>query len=248
MNGPLPYRDFYYPLNVFMHILTLEDGGVDSLHYGLFESADEPLAAAQQRATGLLLARLPPPPARILDAGVGLGTTLALLTRLGHHAIGITPDEKQIAYLHARYGDAVRAECARFEDFRGNFDVIVFQESSQYIHSAALFANAAQLTPRVLVMDEFSIDTSEGLHHPLDAFLAAAAANGFRVVEEVDLSAKAAPTPDYFTARLPRHREALTAALGLTDQQVDELIAGGKRYAANYRNGLYSYRLIDLAR
>ena len=36
----LPYRDFYYPLNVFMHILTHEEGGVDYLHYALFENED----------------------------------------------------------------------------------------------------------------------------------------------------------------------------------------------------------------
>src|ERR1051325_6896741 len=116
MNGPLPYRDFYYPLNVFMHILTREEGRVDSLHYGLFDDPSESIAAAQERATGFLVSLLPPPPARILDAGAGLGTTLALLTRMGHHAVGITPDEKQIASIHARFGDAVHATCTRFED------------------------------------------------------------------------------------------------------------------------------------
>ena len=38
---PLPYRDFYYPLNVFMHILNQEEGGVSYLYYGLFERSDE---------------------------------------------------------------------------------------------------------------------------------------------------------------------------------------------------------------
>ena len=27
-SAPLPYRDFYFPLNVFMHLLTLEEGAV----------------------------------------------------------------------------------------------------------------------------------------------------------------------------------------------------------------------------
>jgi len=247
MTAP-PYRDFYYPLNVFMHILTLEDGGVDSLHYGLFEQDDEPLAAAQQHATGLLLTRIPPPPLRILDAGIGLGTTLALLTRIGHDVVGITPDEKQIAFVRERYGDSVRAECAAFETFRGTFDLIVFQESSQYIDSAALFANASTLAPRVVVMDEFSTESTEGLHHPLQEFLDAAEANGFRVTEQLDLSAQAAPTIAWFTARLPRHRAALTGELALTDQQVDDLIAGGARYSDAYRRGAYRYLLLDLSR
>src|SRR5882762_1270818 len=58
----LPYRDFFYPLNVFMHILTHEEGGVDYLHYALFESGTERIGAAQERSTELLLSRLPPPP------------------------------------------------------------------------------------------------------------------------------------------------------------------------------------------
>src|ERR1041384_6840219 len=95
-----PYRDIYYPLNVFMHILTQEEGGVAALHYGFFERTsvdDEPLRDAQERATSMLLARPPPPPARILDAGCGLGTTLAKLLARGYDAIGINPDAKQIA-------------------------------------------------------------------------------------------------------------------------------------------------------
>lgn len=247
MNGPLPYRDFYYPLNVFMHILTLEDGHVDSLHYGLFENENEPISVAQERATSFLVSRLPAPPARVLDAGIGLGTTLALLTRMGHHVVGITPDAKQIAFVRERFGDSVHAECVAFEEYTGEtFDVIVFQESSQYIDSNALFAKAATLAPRVVVMDEFS--DSDTLKHPLGAFVDAASANGFRVVEQIDLTTKAAPTIDYFTSRLPRFRSRLIADLGLTGQQVDELTVSGERYSGGYRNGGHRYLLVDLVR
>src|SRR5204863_8114014 len=143
----VPYRDFYYPLNVFMHVLTLEEGGVEHLHYGLFERADEPISVAQERSTSMLLSRLPPPPARILEAGIGLGTTLARLTRLGYDALGITPDEKQIAMARDRHPD-LRVACAKFEEMTGAYDVIVFQESSQYIDAEALFAKAAERAPR----------------------------------------------------------------------------------------------------
>src|SRR3712207_909255 len=97
MAGPLPYRDFYYPLNVLLHVLTLEEGAVEYLHYGLFERSDEAIGVAQERSTQLLLSRLPPPPARLLDVGVGLGTTLNRLTRAGYDTVGITPDDKQVA-------------------------------------------------------------------------------------------------------------------------------------------------------
>ncbi len=242
----VPYRDFYYPLNVFMHVLTLEEGGVEHLHYGLFERDDEPLPAAQERSTELLLSRLPPPPARILEAGIGLGTTLARLTRLGYDAFGVTPDEKQVAMARERHA-GVELACAKFEETTGAYDVIVFQESSQYIDAEALFAKAAELAPRVIVLDEFAL-RDEGVLHRLDAFLDAAARHGFAVTERLDLSAKAPRTVDYFIARLPRYRDALVRDLGLTDEQVDELIAGGARYAEAYRRGAYGYLLLQFRR
>ena len=244
----ISYRDFYYPLNVFMHILTHEEGGVRYLHYGLFEHDRESIADAQERSTALLLSRLPPPPARLLDVGIGLGTTLERLTQFGYDAEGITPDEKQLAMARLR---ATGVSQASFETFEGGpFDVILFQESSQYIDSDALFARARTLAPRVLVIDEFALEplgVPDALR-PLDGFLRAAAANGFGVVASLDLSAQAAPTIDYFRARIPRYRETLVADLGLTDSQVDDLIAGGERYSNRYHSGVYTYRLLDLVR
>lgn len=238
----LPYRDFYYPLNVFMHILTLEEGGVSALHYGLFESADESIAAAQERSTELLLSRLPAPPAALLEVGIGLGITLARLTHMGYDVEGITPDEKQIAMAP----QGLRIHHAAFESFETarTYDAIVFQESSQYIDSARLFARARELTPRVLVLDEFALKEAQGLH-ALDSFLEEARRHGFELVEEIDLSKQAAPTIRYFNERLPRYRQALITDLGLTDAHVDELIVSGERYLASYENGTYGYRLVD---
>lgn len=239
----VPYRDFYYPLNVFMHVMTLEEGGVEHLHYGLFERGDEPIAEAQERSTELLLSRLPPPPARILEAGIGLGTMLARLTRLGYDATGVTPDEQQIAMARQRHPE-IRVECMKFEEATGAYDVIVFQESSQYIDSEALFAKAAELAPRVIVIDEFALG-DEGVLHRLDGFLAAAARHDFEIDERLDLSAQAPPTIDYFIDRLPRYRDDLVRDLGLTNEQVDELITGGAKYAAAYRRGVYGYLLLQ---
>lgn len=239
----LPYRDFLYPLNVFMHVLTHEEGGVSYLHYGLFERPDESIATAQERSTRLLLDRLPPPPARILEVGIGLGTTLDRLTRLGYECAGITPDEQQIAVARQRFGDSLQIERVAFEQFPPRpFDAVIFQESSQYIESGALFAKAGQITGDVIVLDEFA--TGEGTLHRLDPFLRAAEANGFRNVEDVDVSQKAAPTIDYFMQRLERFRSALITDLGLTSRQIDELIASGDQYRRHYADGTYVYRLL----
>lgn len=249
---PLPYRDFYYPLNVFMHILTAEEGGVEYLHYGLFEREDEPIGEAQERSTKLLLDRLPPPPARLLEVGIGLATTLNRLATMGYDAEGITPDEKQIAMVRARFGDALRIHCAPFEIFTSDraYDAIVFQESSQYIDSEALFAKAATLTRRVIVLDEFAmqpLDTPGALRTHA-SFIDAAKHHGFEITEDLDLSKMAPPTVRYFIKRLPAHRDRLIADLGLTSEQVDELIVSGESYVRRYEDGVYAYRLICAAR
>lgn len=246
------YRDFYYPLNVFMHVLTLEGADPAYLHYGLFEREDESLGEAQERSTAMLLARLPSPPASVLDVGIGLATTLARLTAQGYDAEGITPDAKQIAMAQGRFGERIRLTCARFEEFDPGrrFDVVIFQESSQYIDSDALFARANELTSHVVVLDEFAAHPLDhvGSLRDLGGFVAAARRNGFAVVEDVELSSLAAPTVDYFTPRIPKYREQLIADLGVTDEQMDDLISSGRRYRELYRDGAYVYRLLDLRR
>lgn len=233
-----------------MHILTHEEGDVTYLHYGFFENESDSIARAQERSTEMLLARLPPPPARLLDVGIGVGTTLSRLTRLGYQALGITPDEKQIALVRERFGDAVRVDCIRFEDVpAAPYDAVVFQESSQYIDSEALFAKAAELTSTVIVLDEFALEPIDkvGALHQYSAFIEAARRHGFEIAEELDVSEQAAPTVDYFIARLPRWRERLIADLGLTDQQVDDLIESGRHYRDLYRRGVYGYRVLTLS-
>jgi SAM-dependent methyltransferase len=246
-SGPGAYRDFTYPLNVFMHILTHEEGAVSYLHYGLFERPDEPLLAAQERSTELLLSRLPPPPARLLEAGIGLGTTLARLMRLGYAVTGVTPDAQQIDMVRARHPHA-NVQCIAFEHVAvDTFDAVFFQESSQYIDSEALFAKARELTRHVVVLDEFAMG-DEGTLHRYNAFVAAAAQHGFAATEDLDVSEKAPPTMEYFMTRIPRYRERLVADLGLTGQQVDDLLESGRSYVDCYRRGLYAYRLLQFRR
>jgi hypothetical protein len=126
----------------------------------------------------------------------------------------------------------------------------VFQESSQYVDSEALFSRAAALAPQVIVLDEFALQpvAEEGALHSLSAFLAAAARHGFALSEALDLSAKAAPTMDYFTNRIPAYRDRLIADLGITNEQIDHLVENGVKYRERYRSGAYGYRLLTFAR
>ena len=247
----IAYRDFPFPLNAFMHVLTLEDGDVRYLHYGLFEGEGETLADAQERSTALLLESLRRPPCRLLEVGIGLGTTIARLAALGYDVEGISPDERQVSIARQRLDGRGSLHAVSFEGFATDrrYDAIVFQESSQYIDSEILFRKCRELAApaaAVVVLDEFSIrpvERPDALHR-LDRFLAAARAQGFHLEQEIDLSRQAAPTVSYFMARLPRYRAPLVQDLGLTSEQVDGLIESGKGYVELYRSGQYGYRLL----
>ena len=242
-----PYRDVHYPLNVFMHILTHEEGSVPALHYGFFDRGDESMREAQESATAMLITRLPPVPARILDAGSGVGSTLARLTTLGYDIEGITPDAQQVDIIRARYADRVRVHCTRFEDMTpAPFDTIVFQESSQYIDSQALFAKAREMTSHVIVFDEFAMEPAT--LHSYDGFLRAAADHGFDKVEEIDVTKVAAPTIDYFNQRFERYRAMLIHDLGITPDQIDTLIRLGRENRDRYARGSYVYRVMQFRR
>jgi len=245
------FRDFPFPLNVLLTVLEREEGSVDSMHYGLFEEPGESIAAAQARSTALLLSRLPPPPARLLEVGIGLGTTLARLTDMGHAAEGITPDPVQAAAARERFDQRIRVHTAPLEHFETTqrYDAVFFQESSQYIESGALFRKVRELTApgaRILVLDEFALAPVEkpGALHRRDRFLEAARREGFRLEEELDVSRQAMPTIDWFLERIPRHRQAIETMLPVLGDQLDALLASGREYRDLYEAGTYGYRLL----
>ena len=249
------FRDFPFPLNVLLFVLEREEGAahVRAMHYGLFETSSDSIAAAQERSTALLLSRLPPPPASLLEVGIGLGTTLDRLTTMGYAAEGLTPDAVQAAAARARYGDGIRIHVVPLEYFEPDsakpYDAVFFQESSQYIESDALFRKVrAILRPggRVVVLDEFAMQPVErtGALHRLDQFLEAARREQLRLEENVDVSRQAIPTIDWFLERIPRHREVIERELGVKDGQLDALLASGRDYRALYASGAYGYRLL----
>ena len=246
---------FAYPLNVLVHVLLREEGAVSWMHYGAFENAGEAIGAAQERATGLLLARLPPPPARVLEVGIGVGTLLSRLTRLGYDAEGLAPDPKQLEFVRRRHGEALRVFPQPLEAFESSepYDAVVFQESSQYVDTEALFRRVPALLAAgglLLVADEFAlreVDAPAPLHR-LDHFLAVARREGFDLLEELDLSERARPTVEWFLSRIPRHRASIERELGVEAAAIDALLESGAKYAELYRTGAYGYRILAFRR
>lgn len=241
-----------FPLNVYAYLLAREPAGLRYLHYGWYESQDEEIARAQERSTSWLMERLPPPPARILEVGAGVGTTLAGLLSRGYRIIGITPDRPQISFMHARYGPDFPIKEARFEEWSATqaYDCLIFQESGQYIPLEQLFSRAAALLRpggRLLLLDEVVLGEPEpgDTPHPLAELKEEATRQGFTLEEERDISSLVIPTLDFLLRATADHREALLTELSLSAAQLDTLDASNRRYRERYASGAYGYTALS---
>lgn len=249
------YSKFPFPLNVYAHLLMLEEGCVEHLHYGLFKGAETSISAAQRYSTQLLLEHLPPSPCRILEVGIGLASTLVELRQLGYEVTGITSDSAQISRAKLHFGDELPVICTRLEDFAipaESFDVILFQQSAQYISPLDIFTKASELLApggEMLILDEFALNRTEAGKenlHLLKHFIALAGRFGFEVAEQLDLSLMAAPTVDYLLAGVKKHRVRLAEDLDLSPSLLDELNLANRAYQEKYVAGRFGYALLRL--
>jgi Acetyltransferase (GNAT) domain/Methyltransferase domain len=251
--SPSPYKDLDFPLNVYAHAILLQEGKTDYLHYGLFQNDKTDLPTAQQFSTDLVISRLPAPRCRILEVGVGLGTTFSLLNQLGYDVQGITPDPQQIAHIHRSLGDQIPVTCQHLENFSADaesFDVMLFQESAQYIEPLVIFNKAVDFLPisgSLLIIDEFAfkrVETgTEGLHL-LDDIVTQAKRFGFELVEQLDLSEMALPTLDYLLCMTAIHQQRLIYDLHLSEAQLAQLDESNRAYQKKYTSGQFGYGLL----
>ncbi len=244
------FKQFDFPLNVYAIALFLEEGRVDYLHYGLAESGGEPAWQAQQRSTDLILSRLPDSQCRLLEVGIGLGTTFLKLERLGHEVTGITPDSHQIDVVRTLAGEHASLIHTRFEDIKpdsGPYDLILMQESAQYINTLDLFNQAYNLLVdggELLILDEVTLHSTkeESENLPILAYVVAIAERcGFELIEKIDLSSKAAPTLDYLLETMEKHKDEIKHELSLSEEAFAALIASNRAYKQNYSDGVYGY-------
>lgn len=189
------------PFQLFRYVTDSEH-----LHYGLYESPDEPMAAAQERHMHLLLQWIPVSAARVLDVGCGIGGTSVVLAARGHRVYGCAPDEPLIDYARAlalEHGVEDRCEfhTQRLQDVpagAGPFDAVLGQESLQYLHPLApAMRHIARLTRpggRVVAGDQILRALqyrSLCQFHDGASILAAGAAAGLRLLHHGDVSPQA---------------------------------------------------------
>jgi cyclopropane fatty-acyl-phospholipid synthase-like methyltransferase len=252
------YKTLQFPINVYAHSLYLQEGHVDYLHYGLFQDGeiiqDVSISAIQQRATDLLLSYLPPPPSRILEIGVGFGTTAQNIAGQGYNITAITPNPKEIYIAKQSIENQVALECVRFEEFaapKEKYDVILLQESAQYISPSILFNKAYYLLAKegiVLLADEIRLKPPAKTLPLLTEIQIQAQRCGFRLTDKIDLSRQATPSVEYLIWVITKHRAALVSDLDLTQQKLDGLLMSLQDMKQKYEKNHYGYFLLNFSK
>ncbi len=136
------------------------DGLVDYMHYGYWKRETTTITEAQENLADLMKSYIPVGTKTILDSGCGLGRTTWDLSNSGFDVVGISPDRSLIDEARQKFPKIEKQfVCTRFEDYHPSvqFDLVFFQESSQYIDARVLFGHLGEITRPagfVLICDE----------------------------------------------------------------------------------------------
>lgn len=245
-----------FPLNVYARTLELEFGEARHLHFGLYDSSEDAqtFVQAQQRAEDALCALLPPPPARVMEVGCGSGALARRLAQAGYEVLALTPLQAEFlalqdcgeANLQVQLGDLPSLASAQA------YDVLILQQSAQYLDPLALFARAAQQLREggaLLLAEEFTLDDSLRRHEPrpvLAHFLRLAQRCGFSAGRQRELGRQVAPGLQQFAQLLQRHQHTLQEQGLATRSQLTQLRERLQEMAGHYASAHLGYTLLDL--
>lgn len=195
----------------FCYLAYIVDPGgeVDYFHYGLWNKKTDNVKQAQENLAHLMKSLIPDRTKSILDVGCGLGRTVYDFSRAGYHVVGISPDKGLINMAKKRYaGLELRLiECA-FENFDSDkpFDLVLFQESTQYINLKTIFSRCRKLLHPdgyILMCDEIKYGSSRNLgFHQKAQFFRSAKRFGFRLLHNEDITESVLNTRKFALERL----------------------------------------------
>ena len=249
---------FKFPANIYATALELAYGSAEFTGYGLAEKSPDgspiDITKAQRKVAGLLLARLPAAPVRILEVGCGLGTLALEMAQAGHMVTAISEDTEEINLLQAVACANLQCRHARFESYTstGKFDVIVFHNSAHYIKSLKLLTRAQQLLSgggQLLISDEFVIDNSRiepSVIPVLKDFLQLAQRLSFQVAEQITFGDEVAACVNAFLPLLENHQQSLSELCGIPVAQLEDLQAALVISREKFISGSHAYVLVHL--
>ena len=215
------WASFPEPFNYYRLML-----GGDHLHFGYWPEGrkDLTLESAQTYMFDLLLQFFPEPPAKVLDVGCGLGASAYFLAQKGFDVIAIGPSPDLISYARQQYrhhgvdyrvADFMAEDVSDFASDDG-YDVILFQESLQYLHplKKVFQRTRSLLSPKgkVILGDEMCYDnaiTSSTSAHLRKEVIRNLAEGGFRISQQLSIGSRVLKTCDAILERFDMHRDRL---------------------------------------
>jgi SAM-dependent methyltransferase len=245
------------PFNFYRMILNS-----DHLHFGLWpdEAGDSDLEQAQERMFDLLFSFFPEPPADVLDVGCGLGLSASMLARKGYRVTAIAPSSELIAYARQTYADSgVDFQVAGFLDnsntgfATSTYDIILFQESFQYLHPLDTAVHRARALLRekgkIIIGDEVcrdrSIQPQTAVHHQQD-MMVTFAEHGFRILSRLEIQNRVVHTCNRIIDKFLTHSDAICLAVN-TDwvgERLEFFLNGWKNQLTWYTQGKLGYEII----
>lgn len=181
--------------------------GTKDLHYGYWLDGVEPiirnLPRAQEDYCQFILQHIPSDAERVLDVGSGAGSVAAQLIARGQKVDCVSPSSFLNSQARELLGDKARIFECDYEDFQTSdkYDCILFCESFQYVKMERGLKNvAAQLRSggQLVISDFFRVSGADGSPisggHQFNEFQDIMARYPFRLVEEIDITARTAPT------------------------------------------------------
>lgn len=253
-----PFKEYLktleFPFCYYAYMID-SNGAIDYFHYGLWETGTETIKEAQENLASMMQSIIPAGVKRILDVGCGLGKTTYDLTLAGYDVIGISPDIRLMEMARLKYKEcAKRLIISSFEDYISAdfFDLILFQESSQYIKDIKfLFSRCKKLLNKrgyVLICDEIRYEKSNICsYHEKNEIVKTAHEYSFDVVLNENITQKILMTRDLGLSFLIENKEPIIHEFSSirenAKQEIDLLIEGWNEGSKLYKKNIYGYEV-----
>jgi SAM-dependent methyltransferase len=211
--------------------------GIEHLHYGYWtkdlEVTVRNLPKAQESYTQSLISLIPRDVETILDVGCGPATTALRLVEAGYEVECVQPAGALASLAREALGGRARLHECSFQELETDrrYDLVLFSESLLFIRplSLALSRSAGLLSEGgyLLVSDIFRKSSKEwtstgaryhagpiGGGHYLGDFEEVMAKQPFRLLEDVDISQRIAPTFDLIAGAVEDLKPAYELLMG----------------------------------